>query len=230
MNKMRQWGLLTAVACLAVLAAGWFLLVKPQHAKAASLRQQAQSIQTSNQSLQLQVNQLRQQQQGLPAQQKKLAQIAAKVPNNPALPALIRQLSTAADAAGVNLVSLAPGQPTLVQATAGATHLPASATGSAAAGSGAASSTTPTATLASIPLALNVQGSYYNLEQFFSNVEGLNRAMLVTGFALVPGGSATGAPSTTSATANSNVLTATINASVFESPQAAPGATTVTGH
>ena len=57
MNKTRQWSMLTAVACLAILAAGWFLVVKPQHAHAASLRTQASSVQASNGQLQSQINQ-----------------------------------------------------------------------------------------------------------------------------------------------------------------------------
>src|SRR3954463_4776948 len=155
MNKTRQWSMLTAVACLAILAAGWFLVVKPQRSHAASLRTQTASVQTSNGQLQSQVNQLKQQQKDLPAQQKLLSQIATKIPDNPALPALIRQLSAAADGAGVNLVSLAPGAPTLAVASAAA---PAAVT--------TKSPSAPVASpLAVIPLTVQVQGTYFNVEQ-----------------------------------------------------------------
>src|SRR3982751_17471 len=93
MQKMQQWTMLTA---LGVLVAGWFLLVSPQRSHAASLRAQAVSQESANASLQSQVNQLEQQKKGLPAQQRQLNKIAARVPDNPELPALIRQLSTAA--------------------------------------------------------------------------------------------------------------------------------------
>lgn len=207
MNKTRQWATLTAVACLAILAAGWFLVVKPQHSHAASLRSQTQSVLTTNNQLQSQVSQLRQQQKDLPAQQKVLSQIATKIPDNPALPALIRQLSAAADGAGVNLLSLSPSMPT------------------ASAGVGARAAAAP---LATISLTLQVQGSYFNVEQFFSAVESLNRAMLVSGFSLTPASGAVG-------TAPGD-LTAAITAQVFESPQVAgatPPVTTTpatTGH
>ena len=215
MNKTRQWATLTAVACLAIMAAGWMLAVKPQRSHAAQLRTQAQSVRSSNDQLRSQVDQLRQQQKDLPAQQKLLSQIATKIPDNPALPSLIRQLSAAADGAGVDLVSLAPGAPAIAAAPG------------AAATATAGSAASP---LASIGLTLQVQGSYFNLEQFFSAVESLNRAMLVTGFTLAPGGAATAA----GAKVPAGNLTAQITASVFESPQVAPvstqPATTTTVH
>jgi Tfp pilus assembly protein PilO len=213
MNKTRQWATLTAVACLAILAAGWFLVVKPQRSHAAQLRTQTQSVQSANSQLTSQVDQLRQQQKDLPAQQKVLSQIATKIPDNPALPTLIRQLSAAADGAGVNLVSMAPSAPTVV----GSAGAPAARAG------GAAVAGSP---LASIGLTLQVQGSYFNIEQFFSSVESLSRAMLVTNFTLSPGAGATtssgGAATTSGAKTPVDTLTAQITASVFESPQVAP--------
>jgi Tfp pilus assembly protein PilO len=213
MNKTRQWATLTAVACLAIMAAGWMLAVKPQRSHAAELRTQTNTVRSSNDQLRSQVDQLRQQQKDLPAQQKVLSQIATKIPDNPALPSLIRQLSAAADGAGVDLVSLSPAAPQMAAVTAGA------ATASAAA-----------SPLASIGVSLQVQGSYFNLEQFFSAVESLNRAMLVTGWTLAPGGS----PAAAGAKVPAGNLTASISANVFESPQVAPvstqPATTTTVH
>src|SRR5438067_6686293 len=116
MTRARQWSVLTAVACLAVMAAGWFVLVKPQRSHAASLRKDAADVLQINQTLQAQIAHLRAQAKDLPAQQRKLADIATKVPDSPALPTLIRQLSAAADGSGVNLVSLSPGLPALVAA------------------------------------------------------------------------------------------------------------------
>jgi Tfp pilus assembly protein PilO len=223
MNKTRQWALLTAVACLAIIAAGWFIVVKPQRAHAAQLRTQAKSMQSSNGELQSQVNQLKQQQKDLPAQQKQLSQIATQIPDNPALPSLIRQLSAAADGAGVNLVSLAPSTPTVAAATPAA---PATTTTTKTA-------TAPAAPLATIPISVQVQGTYFNVVQFFAAVENLSRAMIVTGFTLSP--QATGAASTGSgASTTPDGMNAQITASVFESPQVASApaqpSTTTTVH
>ncbi len=54
---------------------------------------------------------LKAQAKDLPKQQARLAAVAAKIPDNPALPALIRALTKAADEANVELVSLAPAPP-----------------------------------------------------------------------------------------------------------------------
>lgn len=234
MSKMRQWALLTAVACLAVIAAGWYVVIKPERSSAASYRTQAQGVQSKNTQLRDEIAQLRDQQKALPAQQQKLASIATKIPDNPALPALIRQLSAAADGAGVNLVSMAPGQPTLGRAAAATTSAAAgSASGAAASSTAGGAGSTPASPLAIIPLSLQVQGSYFNVEQFFSAVESLSRAMLVTGFTLNPAGGTSGSGGAAPASADANALppgtlTAQITASVFESPQLAAAAATTT--
>jgi len=222
MTRARQWSVLTAVACLAVMAAGWFILVKPQRSHASSLRDQASQVDQSNQALQAQIAHLRAQAKDLPAQQRTLAKIATQVPDSPALPTLIRQLSAAADSAGVNLVSLNPGQPALVQSPVAA---PAT-TGTSPAATGtspAAPATAPGAMLASIPLQVQIQGSYFNLESFFQAIETLPRAMLVTQFSAAPvqaGGSPGGQ------TVAPGTLNVTLTASVFMSPNAAAATTT----
>jgi Tfp pilus assembly protein PilO len=229
MEKMRQWSILTGVAVVAVFALGWFLLVSPQRSHAASLRSQAASQQSANATLQAQVSQLEQQKKDLPAQQRVLAQIATKIPSNPELPALIRQLSAAAQGAGVDLVSMAPSPPALVTSVASTSA--ATLTGTTASG------TTPAAhakasPLAQIPLSIQVQGSYFNLESFFAAAEKLSRAMLVTQFSMTPaGGAGSGsAPASGSSTGASTgaqhalppgTLSATLSAVVFESPEVA---------
>lgn len=233
MNKMRQWAVLTAVACFAVVAAGWMVAVKPQRSHASSLKATAAGVRSDNDRLVSQVNQLKQQQKDLPAQQKQLAAIATKIPDNPALPALIRQLSAAADDAGVNLVALNPSMPApalaaAVAAPVKAAPAAASTTGSAAAPAVHAAPVTP---LDQIPIALQVRGSYFNLEQFFSAVESLSRAMLVTGFTITPAGGGAAAASTGSgapaaSTVPADTLNAQINAMVFESTTVQPSTTT----
>jgi type IV pilus assembly protein PilO len=226
MNKMRQWSILAGVGVLTVFVAGWFLLVSPQRTHAADLRTQATTQQQANSSLQAQVSQLQQQKNGLPAQQRLLDQIAAKVPNSPALPVLIRQLTSAARGAGVELVSLAPSTPAPVTATGTTPVTP----GAAAAGP---------APLAQIPLTIQVQGSYFNIESFFREVEHLSRAMMVTEFTLNPVDNAGGGSAVTGGDAAASggggggklppgTLNGQLKAIVFESPTvSAPQATTV---
>lgn len=193
-SKMKQWVALTAVGVLAVLAAGWFLLVSPKRSAAAEVRDQLASQESKNSGLQTQLAMLKAQQKTLPAQQAKLAMVAAKIPDNPALPALIRALSAAADDAGVELLSMAPGTPVAVTETAAAP----TATAPTSSGAGTTRTTTPVAAavdsdfspgvLTSIPLTINVVGGYFQVEQFFDRLENLARATKVTGFTLAPGG------------------------------------------
>jgi Tfp pilus assembly protein PilO len=185
------------VASIAILAGGYFLLVSPKLSTAAAARQEAEDQQTANNRLRAQIAQLNRQKKDLPRQQAELEKFAAKIPNNPALPGLIRSLSDAADNAGVELVSLSPGQPALV-----ATTVPATAAGTSAAGTTGttpASGTTGAKTaaapgpallpIASIPIAVEVTGSYSQVSQFLSEIEGLSRAFLVNGFSVDPGDS-----------------------------------------
>jgi Tfp pilus assembly protein PilO len=185
-DKLKQWVALTAVGVLAVLAAGWFLVVSPKRSTAADLRTQAVSQEQTNVGLRTQLATLKSQAKELPKKQAELAAVAAKVPDNPALPSLIRALSKAADDAGVELVSLSPSAP--VAAVAGAAG-PAQPVASAKTSGAAATQPSAAAagTLQQISLSINVVGSYFQVEQFFDRIENLSRAMKVSGFTLAPG-------------------------------------------
>jgi type IV pilus assembly protein PilO len=214
MDKMRQWTLLTVVGIVAVLGAGWFLAVSPQRHNAAELRTKAATQENANTQLQNRVAQLEQQKKGLPAQQRRLNQIAAKVPDNPALPALIRQLSTAANGAGVDLVSLSPAQPVATTPTSSTTVTSTTTTAA------------PAASVMQIPVVIVVKGSYYNIENFFDAVEKLPRAVLIPGWQLTVA-QGTGSVSSSGGSGGSaqaqpdGTLQGQINAMVFESPQVA---------
>jgi Tfp pilus assembly protein PilO len=173
MTKMRQWSIFTAVTVVVVLAAGWFLLVKPQRSNASTLRGQAVTQQQANQQLQAQIAQLESEQRSLPKEQAELQKFATQVPNNSAEPTVIRQLSAAAAAADVDMVTLTPGAPTPV--TASSTSLAPSTT----------------STLMALPLSISFTGTYPNVESFFQGLETLPRSMLITGWSLCPTTSAT---------------------------------------
>lgn len=231
MTRARQWSVLTAVACLAVVAAGWFVLVKPQRTHAASLRTQASQVDQSNQALQNQIAHLQAEAKDLPEQQRTLAKIATLVPDSPALPTLIRQLSAAADASVVNLVSLSPGQPTLVASPLKPAGTTTPATGSApvattATTPAAGAAGAPGAVLAAIPLQIQVQGNYAEIEAFFRAIENLPRAMMVTQFSAAPLDSGANVGATPALPGTLNV---TLTASVYESPDFAAPATPTTG-
>jgi Tfp pilus assembly protein PilO len=236
MDKLKQWIALTALGSLAILAAGWFLLVSPKHGEASDLKAQAATQFTANTSLSGQIAMLKAQAKDLPKQQARLAAVAAKIPDNPNLPALVRSLTQAADETGVVLVSLSPSTPAAV--TPAAPALPVSAAdarGGATPGATGAkavgASSGGAGTLMAINVNANVVGSYFQVEQFLDRVESLNRAMKVTGLTVAPGVSplspqvAVGAPSLDTGKS----LSATITGVVYMASGRSVAATTVAG-
>jgi type IV pilus assembly protein PilO len=204
MEKMRQWTILTALGVIGVMAAGWFLMISPQRSHASQLRSEAASVENSTNGLMTQISQLKEQQKGETAQQKRLAEIAQLIPDNPQLPALIRQLSAAAHQAGVSLDSMAPSSPSPVAAAVGAVGA--------------------TAPLSQIPVVISVTGSYFNIESFMRKLEHLDRAFKTTGLTIGPNNGDTATAG--NAGAAPNALTGQIQATVYESPSVTPAAAT----
>lgn len=231
MTKLRQWSVLTGVLVVAVLAAGWFLLISPKRAEAADLRQQAADQQQATRVLKNKLAVLQEQAKELPKKQAELAAVTAKLPSDPAQPALLRALAAAADAAGVDLVSVTPSALTAVTTPAATTSTaPSTST------SDAPSVTTPTTaggttsggTLMAMPVALTVFGGYFEMEQYVAALEDLPRAFRVTGLTLTPGASPvqTGA-APGSMTDDGQHLTAAITGNVFVAVGADPAAPVV---
>lgn len=224
-SKMKQWVALTAVGVLAVLAAGWFLLISPKRTEAAQVQAEVASQESQNLGLQTQLATLKAQQKTMPAQTARLAMVAAKIPDNPAQPALIRALSAAADDAGVELLSMSPGAPAPVTAAAAPAPLPSGAPAAssgttpgapAATLAGAGSSAYSPGVLTALPLTINVVGGYFQVEQFFDRLENLARAAKVTGFTMAPGSNPLkpgnqGGP----AVESGRVLTVSVTANVY---------------
>jgi Tfp pilus assembly protein PilO len=228
MTKTRQWTVFTAVAVLVVLAAGWFLLVKPQNSKVTDLKSQATSQQQSNALIQTQISSLLAEQRQLPQQQQALQKFATQVPADASEPTIIRELNAAANGSGVDLISMTPGSSSAVAATDTT--------------AGGATTLTPTTgtsgTLEQLPITLGVSGSYPNIESFFQSLEKLPRSTLVTGWSLCPYGttsagssggvSCTPPPLPTNKSAVPNELGVTISAVMFYAPPAGTTTTSAT--
>src|SRR5512139_353157 len=149
MTVTRKWSLMATLLVVAIFVASWFLLIAPRRSHAADLRSQAAAQDAANTRLQQKIAQLQAQAQDLPRQQARLAAVKVKIPENPALPALIRDLSAAAKKSGVSLDALAPSKPLAV-----VNGLVAPTAGAAATGAGATASGTPagaTTTTAAAP-------------------------------------------------------------------------------
>jgi Tfp pilus assembly protein PilO len=217
MEKLKQYMVFTVLGCLVVLAAGWFLLVSPKRSDAAALRSSASTQVTANAQLQTELQVLKAQAKALPKQQAKLAAVAAKIPDNPALPSLIRALTAASASAGVELVQVTPGAPAVVGAAA---------PGAAALAAPAAANASSAGTLTSISLNLSVIGGYFQLEQFMANAENLSRSLRVSSLALGPGTNPV-KQATAGTVDDGRTLGATITAQVFMAANR-PAATAVT--
>ncbi|HTW19060.1 MAG TPA: type 4a pilus biogenesis protein PilO [Mycobacteriales bacterium] len=225
MTKTRQWTVFTAIAVLAVLVVGWFLLVKPQNSKVSTLKSQAATQQSSNAVLQSQIASLESEQRQLPQQQAALQKFASEVPPNASEPMLIRQLSAAAAGAGVDLVSITPGAPTVV-----------SGTSTTSGGTTSLAPATSTANqLVQLPVSLAITGTFPNVESFFQALEKLRRSTLVTNWSLCPDPAVAGSSGSVScalpATPSTDVLPpnaigGTLSAYVFYSPPAGTSTTT----
>jgi Tfp pilus assembly protein PilO len=215
MNQTRTWTAGTAVAAVLLLIAGWFLLISPQRSEAADLRDQVTAQNAANDQIALKTKQLQAQFASLPERQAQLAEIKQQMPDNPALPSLIRDLSSYAESAHVKLDSVAPGTPAAVAAAAPAA--PAAAAGQPVA-PGQGSVAPSTDGLLSIPTTVTAVGSYSELTLYLQKLQSsMRRAFLVNTVSLAK--ASTGAGTSTD-------LTMTLNAQIFvmHTAAAAPAA------
>jgi Tfp pilus assembly protein PilO len=166
-----------AVACLAVLVGGWFLLIKPTRASISKTKAETAQQQQDNQSAELQLQTMRSIAKNLPAEKAELAALQKKVPNQVELPTILRSMQFLAITSGVKLVSITPTSPTPLDNAPG---------------------------IASVTVQLGISGGYAEIEQFDSALEGLQRTFLVTGFTFTGGAVGSGSSSSGSATTPSS--------------------------
>jgi type IV pilus assembly protein PilO len=187
MTATRKWAALSVLLVAAIFVASWFLLIGPKRSDAAGLRSQKVTQDANNQKLIQQLEVLKAQAQDLPKQEAFLAQIRRQLPDNPALPTLIRNLTSAAGKSGVELTSLAPALPVAVVAPVVALPTVAATTTATADQTSETPATVaapPAPTLYAVPITVKTTGSYFETEQFLNKLEGLKRSFLVTGFTL----------------------------------------------
>jgi hypothetical protein len=212
-SKSRTWIAGTVVLSLLISLAGWFLLIDPKRAEAAELQQQALDTQASNQQLRTRISQLEAQFAELPQRRAELAEVRQAMPEDPALPTLIRDLDAMAASTGVTLMSLTPSEPVALTAPA----------------AGAAATEAPAGTgslVLSVPVSLVLVGDFFRSETFLRQLQAdMTRAFLVQGLTVQTekGGEASGGKP---ATKNGDV-TMTVTGSVFvlrDAAAAAPSA------
>jgi Tfp pilus assembly protein PilO len=221
-DTAKKWVALSLAAALAILGGGWLLLVSPERQEAAGLRDEALMQQSANAQQETKVEVLRVKADALPEKKAEIADVAVRIPPQPALAELVRALTAAARSADVELVSVAPGAPAPVIATTAAAPAVPAETPPADAG--------PAGSLSMVPVTISVAGGYYEVEQFVAELEELRRALRLTALTLTPGAG----PSDTAdqaSVASGRSLTTTITAQAYTSgagpaaPAAPAGAT-----
>ena len=214
MDKLKQYVIFTVLGCLLVLVAGWFLLVSPKHGAASDLRSQAEGLVSSNAQLESKLDMLKSQSKNLPAQQAKLAAVAARIPDNPALPQLIRALTAAATKTGVELVTVSPGTAAaVVGAPSAAVTAPTTGTGTTGSVASSGATGSSAGVLTQIPVSLTVAGGFFQVQKFVGELENLPRAMRVASLNLVPGTNPV--KPTVGTVDDGKMLSATITGQVF---------------
>jgi type IV pilus assembly protein PilO len=191
MTPSRTWTAGAAVVGVLLVIAGWFLLIAPQRSAAADLRDQTAAQQTANDQIVLRTKQLQAQFASLPARQAQLAEIKQQMPDNPALPSLIRDLASYAKDAGLSLESVSPADPVVVDATTGEQTPVAPGAAPAAGADG----------LVAIPTTVVASGTYADLTLYLQKLQTqMRRAYLVNSIKLEIDPAAAGATGSTSAT------------------------------
>jgi Tfp pilus assembly protein PilO len=189
MSRIQQWIAGTAVVVLVIVAAGWFALISPQKHKVSNLGSQATAQEQTNSGLRTKLSVLTAQMQAVPTEQAEVAAITQKIPSDPGMPAYVRALTVIAQQTGVELVSIAPGVPVAVvlpaavAPAAGTAATPSAAPSTAAA---AAAAAVPAVSLQSISVALNVQGGYFQIQQFTAALQKLDRTTVVGTLSISP--------------------------------------------
>jgi Tfp pilus assembly protein PilO len=241
----RTWRIGGVLAAVLLLVVAWFALVSPTRQAAAALQEETLSQQEASDQLRSRISLLKKQSEELPAQEAKLASIQQRMPSDAALPTLIRNLTTVAQAANVTVASVTPGRPTPI---AEPTPPPAPATPDAAAegedaegeeGEGAPDPAQDAAssdasggtggpagagfggpTVQAVSLNITACGTFAQLRSYLRELEQMPRVVSVHGLQISRGACGEGS--------SESDLTATVQASVFtmQMPQADAGTTT----
>jgi Tfp pilus assembly protein PilO len=162
-NRAPLFGVL-AVVLLAVLF--YFLLYSPRNDALELIRQDTATLETQRTSLQNEVVRLREVEANQVQVRAALARLEEFIPSGTAQSTAVRQFQLAADAAGVEIVSVTFDQPALVE--------------------GAPPTGTAETALASIPVTMAIDGGYFQAVDFFRRVEvDTPRAVLFSNLSLV---------------------------------------------
>lgn len=162
-NRVRTVAILGILGVIALAVLAWFLLLSPRLSKADEVATQVEQVETSNLQLRNRVNQARAQVEQAPAAAAEAQELFATMPRAAELPTVLRQITDAAQQAGIG--------PTAIQVIS--TTVPVAAGPVAAEGTSGVS-------IANMDIGITVSGTRANLLDFLDNLQALDRAFLIT--------------------------------------------------
>lgn len=180
---MRRNLLITVLAMVVVAVLAFFLVFKPQSDKIAQAREDVQAAQDNVERLRLELARLQALQQQAPKLREEATKLDAAVPNDPQLAAFILQVQDAANASGIEWMSVSPTPP----ATPANAQAPVQTS------------------VQEVVVAMNVEGGYFQVQDFLVRLEGLPRAVKIGNVTL----------SAQTGTGGSPRLTASLNMKMF---------------
>lgn len=209
LTTAKGWLAASSVVAVLLSTAVWFLVISPTRAEAAATRELTVAAEANNAQLVVRLEQLEQQFIELPAKEAELAAVRVAMPEDDAVPELIRTVDAYAADTGVTLMSMAPGAPVVPAAPA-----PVAPAAPAADGTVAPAPVAPTGPVTvSIPLVTTVVGDYFEVKAFLEKLQTGTRAHLVTDLSLTaetPAAATGGKPAT-----QAGDVTMTVTGSIF---------------
>jgi hypothetical protein len=228
----RDRSLISLVALIVIAVGGYFLIVKPEHHKAAQIQTQINSQQTALRQAEAQVQAGRDAEAQYTLYAHQLSSITAAVPSDEQVPELINELQAASTRNRVGFQSVSTSG-----SSSGAAAVPASTpaptTGAAATGA----ATTATA-FPSQSFSLSFTGSYFHVADLLGTLAGFvqaddkhfsasGRLLSISGVSLTPGTSSTSTNAKTATGAGD--VTASVTALDYDIPTASLSPATTPG-
>lgn len=170
-GKVRLVTIAAIAVVVAAAALAWFFILSPRLATASELQAQADQLQMATLSLRNQYNKALDLKADAPAAAAEAQALFAKMPQTAELPAVLEQITGAATKAGIkanDVSSLTTGIPVPLSATAAAAT--ASSDGTQGAG----------VQIAKMDIGVTAEGQRDQVLGFLDNLQGLDRALLVT--------------------------------------------------
>jgi Tfp pilus assembly protein PilO len=221
----RDRNILLVIGGLALLAAFWFLAIKPKRAEVQTLTGQIATQQSRLATAQATVSSGLAAKAAYPKDYAAVAQLGKALPADDDLPSLLYQLDAESQGKHIDFASITRG----ASATGAGSSSTPDAAGAAATGASSLppGATVGTAGLATLPFSFTFTGSFFDLQKFIQGVQDFvrpegqgiavrGRLLTIDGVSLVPGGK------------DLSHLQAKIAATAYLAPSTTPAATTGT--